>query len=248
MMNSLGRGLGGRGRRPTMLRAAALFLGTAFLHGCGGLSASYRFKMTVEVETPAGTRTGFSVMQVTAAKELLPGAHTPAVHIDLAGEAVAVGLDDGRTMFVSLKTPSGTDSLASAATLALAPEIRTGKASGRPDRFIDAARRLGSGDGPRGAAMLPGESYPMMIWFKDPSDPKSATLLDPNKLAETLGPGVALKRITVEVTTEPVTRGIEARLPSFAPETGFAAWRVSLPNEDPRRRMARNDFITGVSQ
>jgi hypothetical protein len=87
-----------------------------------------------------------------------------------------------------------------------------------------------------------------MIWFKDPQDPKSATWLDPDNFGKELGAGVSLKRVRVEVTKEPITRGIEKKLPSFAQETGFHQWRSNLPNDDPRSRLARNDFISGVSQ
>jgi hypothetical protein len=39
---------------------------------------------------------------------------------------------------------------------------------------------------------------PFLVWFKNPDDPKSATPIDPENLAEALGPGFALASITVE--------------------------------------------------
>jgi hypothetical protein len=37
--------------------------------------------------------------------------------------------------------------------------------------------------------------------------------VDPNDLAASFGPGVTLKTATVEITDDPITKGIEIRLP-----------------------------------
>ncbi|MCA9468988.1 MAG: hypothetical protein KC643_26590, partial [Nitrospira sp.] len=41
----------------------------------------------------------------------------------------------------------------------------------------------------------------------DLTDPKTVQKVDPENLAATFGPGVELKRITLEITDEPVTEG-----------------------------------------
>jgi hypothetical protein len=92
MTGSAGRELGARRRGSKALGLTLLLAGGAFLYSCAGLSASYRFRMIVEVDTAAGTQTGSSVMEVTAAKELLPMAHTRPIHVELAGDAVGVDL------------------------------------------------------------------------------------------------------------------------------------------------------------
>lgn len=53
----------------------------------------------------------------------------------------------------------------------------------------------------------------MLVTFRDIDDPASVEKVDPANLAATFGEGVSLKRITVELTDGPVTRGIEERLP-----------------------------------
>lgn len=42
------------------------------------------------------------------------------------------------------------------------------------------------------------DELPLVVRFRDPSDPATVERVDPRDLAATLGPGVALKRVTVE--------------------------------------------------
>ena len=52
----------------------------------------------------------------------------------------------------------------------------------------------------------------MLVTFGDLNDPTSVERVDPDDLAATFGEGVSLKRITVQITDDPVTTGIEKRL------------------------------------
>ena len=52
----------------------------------------------------------------------------------------------------------------------------------------------------------------MLVTFEYLADPTSVRRVDPDDLASTFGEGVSLKRITVQVTDDPVTTGIEKRL------------------------------------
>ena len=69
-----------------------------------------------------------------------------------------------------------------------------------------------SGDGITSPAEVRAADYPLLVTFADPADPTSVQRVDPANLAASFGPGVTLKRITVEVTNDPVTTGIEKRL------------------------------------
>ncbi len=66
-------------------------------------------------------------------------------------------------------------------------------------------------------------AYPMMVVFGDLSDPTSVTKVNPDDLAATFGKGVKLKRVTVELTGDPLTTRFEARLRwlSVYPEPGL---------------------------
>ena len=197
---------------------------TAMLTGCGMIGGeSYRFRMTVEVETPEGLRTGSSVYEVTAQNhvKLLPDMRGRSR--DVRGEAVAVDLPGGRTMFALLKTlnRSGDDNLAYLSMATMDPAYK--------NDWVESAARISSGDGIRSPAeVAPSRkyddyengqpvrtevpNYAMLVTFTDIADPSSVKLVDPADLAASFGPGVKLKRITVEITDDPVTNGIEKRL------------------------------------
>jgi hypothetical protein len=65
---------------------------------------------------------------------------------------------------------------------------------------------------PRVGHLAERPAYPMLVTFGDEADPTSVTLVDPDDLAATFGAGVKLRRITAELTDDPVTTGIEKRL------------------------------------
>lgn len=177
----------------------------ALLSGCGLFGGnSYRFRMTVEVETPDGVKTGSSVYEVDTEKKstFMTGNDRSK---SLKGEAVAVDLPSGRTLFALLKTAnSKRDDLALMSMAALDPAFR--------NDWIESAGRISSSDGITSPAEVRAADYPLLVTFADPADPTSVQRVDPANLAASFGPGVTLKRITVEVTNDPVTTGIEKRL------------------------------------
>ena len=54
---------------------------------------------------------------------------------------------------------------------------------------------------------IPESQYPLLVTFTDLTDPTTVKAVDPENLAATFGPGVSLKRLTLEITDEPVTEG-----------------------------------------
>lgn len=63
----------------------------------------------------------------------------------------------------------------------------------------------------REARVIDPRHCPALVTFPDINDPVTVTKVDPDNLAATFGPGVSLKRITLELTDEPVT---EAKIES----------------------------------
>ena len=59
------------------------------------------------------------------------------------------------------------------------------------------------------SAELVPEEIPMLVRFRDIDDPKSVEEVDPEDLAKSFGPGVKLARVTIEMTRDPVTKGIK---------------------------------------
>jgi len=179
----------------------------ALLSGCGLFgNPSYRFKMTVDVETPEGLKTGSSVYEVetTGSRDLVAGGK--GSRFMFRGEAVAVDLPDGRTLFALLSTlaMSGLDVLPVSSMVAMDPNFDYD--------WMASTKRIASGDGIKSSAEVPAGYYPLLVTFTDIDDPSSVQRVDPANLAASFGPGIRLKRITVEVTDDDVTTGIEKRL------------------------------------
>jgi hypothetical protein len=192
-----------------------------WLSGCAGLFPNkFRFRMTVEVETPQGLRTGSSVLEVRASETTTLEYHRT---MTLHGEAVAMDLPGGRSLFALMRTsgPNPDIDLAMAAMALLDPAYH--------NDWVESVKRLAKRQGVRTSAIIPptelqsyynqGEekqrvisNYPLLVTFQDVRDPTSVALVDPANLAATFGPDVALRRMTVALTDESVTKGIEKRL------------------------------------
>jgi len=165
-------------------------------------SVTYRYRMTVFVDTPAGLKTGFSVQEASASTsdiELLPGMTN--YQASQRGEAVAVDIAPNQTLFVLLDGSGGS------AEGTLQPE--------KPfDGYqaVNYRRNFEALKATKGAAVMPKALYPRMVRFRDIRDPKTVELVDPAHLEASFGKGVKLKSITVEVTDDAMTTGIGQRL------------------------------------
>lgn len=232
-----------------------LLLAALSLAGCGLVNdvPDYRYRLTVEVETPDGLRTGSSVIEVSTSIASEYSIPTPgAVYFRARGEAVAVDLGEGRTLFALLRSTGNVD-WAGNLMIRLAPTSRKIGREGVLERY-NAMLRM------REPRVLPRyfrneghlsnvPAWPMLVTFGDLDDPTSVELVDPDDFAASFGEGVSLKRITVQVTDDPVTTGIEERLgwlgeypePSLDPDHGPRDF--SLP-----ATLHHGDFRQGVSQ
>ncbi len=202
-------------RRRGFLGGRRGFLGASalLLTACGSdATPDYRYRLTVEVDTPEGIKTGSSVIEVeqSMGRTAMSG-FGGRINRRVRGEAVAVDLPDGRTLFALLRSDNNID-WASYVMQWLAPDIE-----GEPweERFDNVLLIEGEVEVPR--TFSPGGSeehsaYPMLVTFGDLSDPTSVARVDPDDLAATFGEGVSLRRITVQITDDPVTTGIEERL------------------------------------
>lgn len=209
-------------------------------------SGTWRYKLTVEVDTPEGFKTGSAVREVEGYYfPRLLGAMA-AVHRKLAkGEAVVVDLGARGKVYALNNTYKHGSSGAWAIVGAAFPKPFTTE----PD-IIRHYRSLDAGP----VELEPG-NYPMLVRFRDPMDPKTVeNLLSldrcPNtqrrkpqycvtedRFAEAFGEGVSLKSVTIEMTREPVTTGVVGKyMPSYKKDyEGFMEWFRSLPYGDPRK-------------
>ena len=196
------------------MRAVWLTLGALALASCAlaeDKAPDYRYRLTVEVETPEGLKTGSSVIAVeqSIGRTAMDGFVGGSVFLRIRGEAVAVDLPDGRTLYALLRS-GGDVEWAARVIPFLSPDAEDDNSL---DDFLllegkkELPRRW-TAQGPFNNA----SAYPMMVTFGDLADPTSVAEVDPDDLAASFGEGVRLKRITVDLTDDPVTTGIDERL------------------------------------
>lgn len=157
---------------------------------------SWHQKLTVEIETPQGVVTGSSVVSVVwrSGPKILPD--PPSVTHHYYGEATVVKLPNDRYVFALLK---------GASTLALRT-FATSSLKDTTDSRIVPASEVNAHDGE--TRPVPTGTQPMLVTFTDINDPKTVKWIGPYDFVESFGEGYSLKAITLEITDEPVTKGV----------------------------------------
>ena len=171
----------------------------------------HKYRLTVNVETPAGVKSGSGVLAVFPDRGYSRGGRTR-----IGGDAVFVDLGGGKNLFALLAHPDKSLDLDGMNYLALRAY---GAARGSRVSFNEMSKMTGS-------VPVTGALIPVLVTFGDPRDAGSARLIVPDDAEQVLGKGFRLQGMTVEVVPngwwpidfggplgEPVTRGIEARLP-----------------------------------
>jgi hypothetical protein len=161
----------------------------------------YRYRITVSILTPSGTISGSAVREIRYVKEPIKLPESASVSTSQRGEAVVIHLPNKMTLF------------------ALVPDdgFYTMQAAFGDDgpNTLDAAtadRR------PRVLKAIPGRwqpesGYPAFGFFRDLRNPKSFVVVKPDEIASKLGPGYRIGKITVAMTSDPVTDEINTLLP-----------------------------------
>lgn len=204
--------------------------------GCDALgfgSWSWNQRLTLEIETPEGVKTDGSVIGVYADRgpTWLPGEGRGGMGTRVRGEASVVEVAPGRYLFALLDG----NNEAELALVLFFPDPA-------PDTF-ERARRLKT---LRGVRDVPRDRYPLLVTFDDMADPTTVRKVDPANLAAIFGPGVSLRRITLEITDEGVTAGKVERVlgwlgPYPEPKLGPATRRTS--NIPFYRRVSHGNFL-----
>lgn len=195
-------------------------------------------KMTVEVEVDVQLYTGSSVVKVAVrdSDPLTKGLGVP-MQFGATGEAAFVELPGPHYLFALLDGgPPDSGPQTNAVNI-----FKGQLPKGNPERFAVLSKSRFMTDIPR-------SHYPLLVTFSDINDPKTVQQVDPDNLAATLGPGVSLKRITLEITDEPVTEGkIESVLRWLKTIGGgmLDGRRISTINAENRlaNDLTRVDFI-----
>jgi hypothetical protein len=171
----------------------------------------HKYRLTVEVETPEGVKSASGVLSVHPDRGYSRHGSTltkgDAVWVDLGGAknlvALLAQLDDKGLELDGMNFVA----------------LRAFNAAGRRTTFNEMNRISGT-------APVTGALIPVLAAFSDINDSATMRVVKPDDIEATYGKGFALRGITVEavpngfwpldfggVLGEPVTRGIEAKLP-----------------------------------
>jgi hypothetical protein len=194
-------------------------------------TCTFRYKLTAEVMTPIGLKTGSSVVEVSYQRGGDFGGG-PHAYDKLLGEATYVDLGGGKNLFVTLGTldsgrkdedtdhilflgrilnePTDYELLKSALDPIWLPIkiFKLGRTYGQEPEMCRRVSRFNDG------ATQPVElnNLPTLVTFSDMRQPPTAQAVNPNDLPATFGAGYALSA-KIQITTENVTKNIEIVLP-----------------------------------
>jgi hypothetical protein len=181
---------------------------------------SHKYRLAVAVETPDGVKSASGVLSVHPDRGYSRHGSTLT-----KGDALFVDLGGGRNLVALLAHTDEKGLLDGINYVAL----RAYNAAGRNASFNNISRMTG-------AVPVTGALMPVLATFADPADPATMRLIQPDDLQTSFGQGFRLQAITAEAVPnglwpldfggplgEPVTRGIEARLPWWGRAGGSAA-------------------------
>jgi hypothetical protein len=218
-----------------MLVAIFLVLSSLSLSGCG--TYDWHQKMTVEVETPDGMKSGSAVTSVSWWENefFKDGA---ALQSSIKGEAVVVDLGSGRYLFALLSHANDSGYMAG-----LAPRIVVDR-----DQLVWSLEAIKRAKASSGRLEVPSKHFAMLVTFTDINDPKSVTEVNPANLGATFGVGYALKSIMLEITDEPVTEGtvksVLGWLEAVGRERGSLIPFSGKPSTEAIRHVGSDNFST----
>jgi hypothetical protein len=211
---------------PYFMRLGAVAAMTLRLASCGR-TESYRYKLTVAVNTPDGVKKASSVVEVTFLEVSIPGR---GIMHKLNGEALYLDLGPGARPLIALLTSQPHPKYGK--------DLRWSRDAGPDDNLLsqlygptlpdllDDVSRIAR---TRGAHKIAPNDLPNLVTFADMKNPGSVVEVDPNNLRGTLGPGVSWNEITLESTDEPITTGIEKKL-FWLPH--YFTWNLRLDGSD----------------
>lgn len=194
---------------------------------------SWRYKMTVEIETPEGIKTGSAIRDVNIYWKVIGWSKINkqphyAEKIDIDGEAVVVDLGKRGKIFALIKDTAYTDVI-NAFNIPRYEDIEKLPVGSKAE--FDVSKYPG---GPTLVTFTdindPKTVMPVMVWSKNE---KGTYVLTEDHMREVFGDGVKLKAIYVEITNEAINRIISKYLPKYTED--FWEWFQTLKYGDSRR-------------
>lgn len=210
------------------------------LSGCDHRLPTYRYRLKAEVDTPQGLKIGSSVIQV---RSYIPGAlrylyldwdGINQMQVDIEGDAVSVEISPGQTLFLLLKNPGNWGGPDGYIPSGAYPNLNYENGSEELKKYKENIRsKTESGleyclwnRGLKQAKIsyeyevkelyhceIEYYDRPELVKFDNIDEPWTVREVDPKHLDKSFGSGVSLRRITVQITKDDVTRSIERKLP-----------------------------------
>ena len=172
---------------------------------------AHKYRLTLDVETPEGRKSASGVMAVHPDRSYTRRGQTRTL-----GDAVFVDLGQGKNLVALLAHLDHRLVLDDMNYVALRAYLA---ATGKRVPFSEISRLTGT-------VPVKGELIPVLVAFADPAAPGTARVVRPEDAEAVLGKGYRIEGISVEVVPngywpldfggplgEPVTRGIQAKLP-----------------------------------
>jgi hypothetical protein len=182
--------------------------------------ATLRYRLTINVDTPFGLKSGDSVMELVKNQKRLfpmPGGHGAdwGGHYKVVGELPFVDLGTSGVLFSTRHTLKPYESY-DGTTLVLyglgVLEARDALPIDSDKQVLDLFKEV------RLTKNVKPEYYPMFAQFVDMADSQSIQEIKTDALSKTLGPGFAIRNISIEVVDpdEPLTTKLADRFPALA--------------------------------
>jgi len=194
---------------------------------------TWRYKITVEIDTPEGIKSGSAVREVRAYKNIARFLNPDVQDIsyEVIGEAVVINLDGNRKLFGLINEYSYKD-------------VFNAIYGGSCCFNFDDLSQIKLNE----KAELKND-LPAFVIFSDENDPKSIIGAGISKMSIILGNGVAHKRTIIEITDEPISHNILKILPwlsKYYGHTGYLGGSQNPPFNDPTDTHVRlSNFIKG---
>lgn len=207
--------------------------------------ASYNYRMTVNIRTPTGVRSGSGVVSVRVTGHQFP--HTGASPRNY-GAAFPVDLGDGRKLYV---IPSRVDDGTAASRFVPAawPKSRKIKDGMQMD-FFEISKLISDSNF---KLTLPTDLDPTFVIFRDIHNPATVIEVSRQNTTSTLGPCFQIEKVVVESTTEKPSREGIKDLPWVEGWRerhfdGSPASITDVTNSSIASRLSGGSFIGGVDR
>ena len=177
------------------------------LYGCWQWkypSTTWRYRLTIAVEADGQVHEGSGVVEVTFSRVPAPLPEMRSVDTEIRGQAVFVDLGARGNLAAIIPGYRSTERPKSDSLSHLSQNVFRER---NPDFNIYDMRSM------TGVVEISPELLPALVYFKNVNDPASHVIVDPGDMAAAYGAGVEIRSVSIEVTRDPVTTGIEDKLP-----------------------------------